>query len=234
LAQHVQGQLSGGQTLSAPPLRSVSRSESLPLSFAQQRLWLLNQLEPDSASYHIPATIYLKGPLDKAVLRQTIEEIVRRHEVLRTTFKSTDGLPVQVIHESASLNLPVVDLSHLPEVEREAAINQYAHEESQRRFDLMRGPLLRAEILALAEEENILLLTMHHIVSDGWSVGILVREVAALYEAFLSQQESPLDPLPFQYADFAVWQRAWLQGKVLDDQLTYWRGQLENAPPVFE
>ena len=158
--------------------------DSFPLSFAQQRLWFLDQWEPDSPFYNIAAAVRLTGPLDVAALEQSLNEIVRRHEVLRAAFVTEKGHPVQVIAPELTLTLPVVDLRHLPEAEREAEALRLATEEAQRPFDLTQGPLLRASLLQLDEEEHIALLTMHHIVSDGWSIGVLVREIATLYDAF--------------------------------------------------
>ncbi|HVF55943.1 MAG TPA: condensation domain-containing protein, partial [Pyrinomonadaceae bacterium] len=174
------------------------------------------------------------GALDVAALERTLSEIVRRHEVLRTTFTVIDGEPTQVIHDAAPVSLPVNDLSQMDESEREAAAARLAKEEAARPFDLEAGPLVRAGLLKLGEQEHVCLLTMHHIVSDGWSMGVLINEVAALYDAFSSGGESPLPELEAQYADYAVWQREWLQGEVLDNQLSYWRKQLAGAPAALE
>src|SRR6202158_2878745 len=216
------------------PLQRVSRDGRLPLSFAQQRLWFLDQLEPDNPFYNLPQAIRLTGVLNAGALEQTIHAIIARHESLRTTFKSIDGTPAQVITESAPAEMPLTDLTNLPESERGAEARRLAAEESKRPFDLAQGPLFRASLLRLAEEDHVLLLTMHHIVGDGWSAGILFRELATLYAAFSAGNPSPLPELPIQYADFAVWQRNWLQGNVLEDQLAYWRSHLSGAPPVLE
>src|SRR5439155_14065030 len=200
----------------------ISRDEDLPLSFAQQRLWFLDQLEPDSSVYNIFSGLRLKGPLDIGALEQSLTEIVRRHEALRTTFSTVEGQPVQVISPMLRLPLPVMDLSHLPEVEREAEVGRLADEEAQRPFDLCLGPLIRTTLLRLNDEHRVLLLTVHHIASDGWSKGVLFRELSVLYEAFTNSKPSPLPDLSIQYADFAVWQRKWLQGEVLENQLLYW------------
>ncbi|WP_415835650.1 amino acid adenylation domain-containing protein, partial [Corallococcus soli] len=203
----------------------------LPLSFAQQRLWFLDQLEPDSALYNVPAPLRLEGTLDTDALERSLTELVRRHEVLRTSFPAE---AVQRIAPPASLPLERVDLSSFPAHEREAQAHRLLDAESRRPFSLARGPLLRALLLKLADTEHVLLLNMHHIISDGWSMGVLVREVAALYEAFSQGRPSPLPELALQYADFAAWQRQWLQGEALEAQFAYWRQQLAGAPQVLE
>src|SRR5215213_10270499 len=211
-----------------------TRSASVPLSYAQQRLWFLDQLEPNSAVYNIPDSHYFDGPLNLEALERSLSEIVRRHESLRTTFQTMGGEPVQVIAEAQAQQLEVIDLSHLPEAEREAEAARMANEEAQQPFDLRRGPLFRFRLLRLAEEQHILLLAMHHIISDGWSLGVLAHELTALYQAYSTGQSSPLPELPIQYADFAVWQREWLQGEVLEKQLAYWREQLGGELPTLE
>ncbi|ELX07967.1 linear gramicidin synthase subunit C [Janthinobacterium sp. HH01] len=219
--------------LSAPPMAPVGRDVALPLSFAQQRLWFIDQFESASALYNIPAAVRLSGALDVAALRRTVNEIVRRHEALRTSFASADGTPVQVIAPVLELALEAQDLSELPQAEREAKAQWLVQDEAQTPFDLSNGPLIRARLLRLSETEHIVLLTVHHIVSDGWSTGILVQEVAALYAAYVEQRPSPLPELPIQYADFAHWQRQWLSGEVLQQQLNYWQGQLGGAPTLL-
>ncbi len=220
--------------LSVPPIRRVLREGKLPLSFAQQRLWFLDQLEPGSPLYNIPEAVRLTGLLDVAALERSLNEIVRRHESLRTFFVTADGQPAQIILPALTLKLPVVDLSGAPESEREAEAFRLATEEAQCPFDLAHGPLLRARLLRLDEQDCIFLLTMHHIISDGWSTGVLIREVAELYVAFSAGQPSPLPDLPIQYADFASWQREWLRGDVLESQLSYWKQQLSGSPPLLE
>ena len=205
-----------------------------PASFAQQRLWFLDQLEPESPAYNIPAAYRLRGPLHVPALEQAISEIVRRHETLRTTFHAADGQPFQRVAPHRPLALPIVDLRGLPEEGNDARALQLATEEAHRPFDLAQGPLFRATLVQLAEEEHVLLLTMHHVISDGWSKRVLNRELTALYGAFSTGNPSPLPELPIQYADFAVWQRQWLQGEVLEAQLSYWRQQLGGSPPVLE
>jgi amino acid adenylation domain-containing protein len=212
-----------------PPLRRVERDQELPLSFAQQRLWFLDQLEPESAAYNMPAAVRLSGRLEPVVLGEALNEVVRRHEVLRTSFVNVDGKPVQLIAPSLDLPFAVVDLSSLPATEREREVLRLVREEAQRPFKLNTGPLLRAGLLRLGDDEHVLLVTMHHIISDGWSLRVLVKEVATLYEAFAAGQSSPLPELAIQYADYAVWQQTWLSGEVLDQQLDYWQQQLAGA-----
>ncbi|UCF78981.1 MAG: non-ribosomal peptide synthetase, partial [Candidatus Eiseniibacteriota bacterium] len=204
-----------------------------PMSFAQERLWFLDQLEPGRPVYNIHIAVRLRGPLNVAALEQSLKEIVQRHEILRTTFSLVEGQPVQLIVPALTLTLPVVDLRNLSETEREAEAQRLTIEETQRPFDLARGPLLRATLLRLDEEGHVLLLTMHHIVSDEWSMEILFRELSALYEAFSRGKPSPLPELPIQYADFAVWQRQWLQGSGLEAQLPFWKKQLAGSPPLL-
>ncbi|PYS89537.1 MAG: hypothetical protein DMF64_17365 [Acidobacteria bacterium] len=220
--------------LPAQALQPVLRAAELPLSFAQQRLWFLDQLEPGSAAYNVASAIRLKGELNVPALQQSLDVIVARHEVLRTTFATVGGRPVQVIGPAEPVALPVVDLQDLAEAEREARARQLMSEETQRPFDLARGPVLRVLLLRLGHDAHVLLLTMHHIVSDGWSLGVLVRELSALYEAFARGASLQLPALPVQYADFAAWQRDWLSGEVLEAQLAYWRQQLASAPALSE
>ncbi|RKH81422.1 amino acid adenylation domain-containing protein, partial [Corallococcus sp. AB032C] len=216
-----------------PALTPVPRTEDLPLSFAQQRLWLIEQLEPGSLAYNIPTALRMQGTVDVAALEQAFRALIDRHEPLRTTFAPRQPEPVQVIHTTVDFSLPVVELSALGEVALEES-RRLASAEAVRPFDLTRGPLLRAQLLRLAPTEHVLLLTMHHIVSDGWSMGVLVRELVAFYEAFREGRSPSVDPLPVQYADYAVWQRSWLQGEVLEAQLGYWKQQLSGAPALLE
>ncbi|HKG14117.1 MAG TPA: amino acid adenylation domain-containing protein, partial [Pyrinomonadaceae bacterium] len=234
LAQSVERAVYREYGLAALPITRASREESLPLSFAQQRLWFLHQLEPESPVNLLPAGVRLKGPLDTAALERAFGEIVNRHESLRTHFGEADGQPVQIITPAHAVEIPIVDLSAWPEDEREAEATRLANEEARAPFDLAAGPLLRIKLVRLGEDEHLALLTMHHIVSDGWSIGVLIKEVAALYEAFTEGRPSPLPPLPLQYADFAVWQRQWVRGEILEEQLNYWRETLAGAPPVLE
>jgi amino acid adenylation domain-containing protein len=233
-AASVESLLRAGQQLDAPPIKGVARDIELPLSFAQQRLWFLDQLKPNSSFYNIPSAVRLRGTLDVAALELSFNEIIRRHEPLRTRFGLVDGVPRQLIDEAHDFNLPVIDLSTHVEAEREAEASRVAAAEAQLPFDLSSGPLLRASVVRLTDQEHVLLCTMHHIISDGWSMGILIRELTTLYEAYSTGQQSPLPELEIQYADFAHWQRAWLQGEVLERQLTYWKKQLAGAPAVLE
>ncbi|HEU4556418.1 MAG TPA: amino acid adenylation domain-containing protein, partial [Longimicrobium sp.] len=217
-----------------PPVVPAGRAGALPLSFAQERLWFLDRLEPESTAYNISAARRLAGELDKAALERGLGEIVRRHEALRTVFGEVDGTPVQVIAPYGGLALPVEDLSDLSEADREAAVRRRAGEEARRPFDLSAGPLFRAALLRLGEEDHVLLLSMHHIVSDGWSMGVLFRELSALYVAYREGRESPLPELTVQYADYAVWQRDHLRDGVLEGQLSYWRERLAGAPELLE
>ena len=213
-------------------VRRVPRDDALPLSFAQQRLWFLDQLAPGTAAYNLSGRLHLEGRLDTSALEASLNEIVRRHEALRTIFSTRDGAPVQIILSELRLPLPRIDLSRLPE--RETSIQQLCAEEAQRPFNLSTGPLVRAHLLRLSTEEHILLLSMHHIVSDGWSMGVLIREVATLYEAYAVGTESALKELSLQYGDYALWQREWLQGEVLEQQLAYWREHLGGELPVLQ
>ena len=212
--------------LQAPPIQPMPREELIPLSLAQQRLWFLDQLGPGCAAYNIPAAVRLTGRLHVTALERSLSEIIRRHEILRTTFPAEDGRPVQAIAPAHALTLPVVDLQEVPAHEREVQVRALARAGGPAAFRPGAGPLLRATLLRLAAEEHVLLLTMHHIISDGWSQGVFWRELAVLYEAFATGKPSPLPELAIQYADFAVWQRQWLQGEVLDTQLAYWKQQL--------
>ncbi len=226
LAGEIAAAVRAGAGVAAPPLVPVSRTEDLPLSFAQQRLWFLEQLQPGTATYNMPAALRFRGVLDVAALGRSLREVVRRHEPLRTTFAVRGGSPVQSVAAEMALDLPLIDLRGLPEERREATVRQLAGEEGRRPFDLATGPLIRAALLCAGgagEDEHVALLTLHHIVADGWSIEVLIREIGALYPAFLSGEASPLPELPVQYADFAVWQRQWLQGEVLAAQLAWWR-----------
>ena len=207
-------------------------TDTFPCSFAQERLWFLDQLEPNQPIYNIPDTHSFKGPLDLEAMQRSLSEIVRRHELLRTTFQMVDGKPMQVIAPPPPFPLQVIDITHLPNAERAAEAQRLADEDANQPFDLRRGPLCRVQLVRLAEEHHLLLLTMHHIISDGWSLHVMARELGTLYQAYKSGQTSPLPELPIQYADFAVWQREWLQGEVLEKQLDYWREQLGGELPL--
>ncbi|MBG1243496.1 non-ribosomal peptide synthetase [Nostoc sp. NZL] len=248
LAEHIETAIRTGSGLTVVPLESVSRDKDLPLSFSQQRLWLLNQLEPNSSLYNVPAAVRLTGLLNVAALEHSFNELIKRHEVLRTRFVAVDGQPFQVVEPTLSLTLPLVDLRSLSQTEREAEVEKLAQEEANRPFELAKSPLLRCVLLQLDDTEHVLLVTMHHIISDAWSVAILIRELGELYKAFsanqpslrdatrslLPQRGTPLTELPIQYADFAIWQRQYLQGETLKTQLTYWKQQLNGAPPLLQ
>ncbi|HYX23609.1 MAG TPA: amino acid adenylation domain-containing protein, partial [Thermoanaerobaculia bacterium] len=238
LAARVEAARRTGTAAPAPPLLPVPRDGSLPLSFAQQRLWFIDQVQPGSPLYNVAAALRVEGSLDAAVLARCLGEIVRRHEALRTVFAAPQGTPMQVIQPAEPFRLAVVDLSGLPEDARETLTPALAGEEAGRPFDLARGPacgpLLRGLLLRLGELDQAVLLTLHHIASDGWSLGCLVREVAVLYPAFAAGRPSPLPELPVQYADFAVWQRSWLRGEVLEAEIAFWRQQLAGLPPLLE
>jgi amino acid adenylation domain-containing protein len=232
LAKRIEDARRGTQGPAAPPLVPASRDAQLPLSFSQQRMWLLDQLEPDTPTYNISHALQLKGTLDTEALKWSLGEIVSRHESLRTTFEAVDGEPVQVISPTLDTKLPVEDLSGLEQARREAEAERLALEEKRRPFDLERGPLFRSTLLRLAEQEHVLLVSMHHIVSDGWSMGVFWRELGALYEAFSRGEPSPLAELPIQYADYALWQRKWMREEMIDEQLGYWRRQLAELPAL--
>jgi amino acid adenylation domain-containing protein len=219
----------------AERIPQADRGQPLPLSHAQQRLWFLDQLDAAAgAAYHLPAGLRLQGRLDRAALRRTLDRVVARHESLRTTFGSAQGRPVQRIAAPAPMALAEDDLRHLRGAEQEAALARLAADEAVARFDLARGPLIRARLVQLGEESHVLLVTQHHIVSDGWSTGVLVREVAALYAAFCEGRPDPLPELPLQYADYAAWQRGWLDDETLARQGNFWRAHLQGAPALLE
>ena len=203
-----------------------------PLSFTQQRFWFLDQLEPELPIYNEWTAVRLNGSLDIAVLEQSINELVRRHEALRTTFALRDGQPVQMIAPMLTVPLLLIDLQGLPKTERWDEAERLAREETQRPFDLARGPLFRVKLFRMDKQEHILLLSFHHIVIDAWSATILYRELGSLYASFLQKQPSPLPELPVQYTDFAVWQREWLQSKAFASQLAYWQKQLADLSPL--
>ncbi|MEO1763861.1 MAG: amino acid adenylation domain-containing protein [Cyanobacteria bacterium J06629_18] len=213
---------------------TTPRTDKLPLSFAQQRLWFLEQLQPGSSVYHIPTAVRLTGSLNVEVLQQVINTIIQRHEVLRTNFKTVDEELIQVTSPTKEIILNSINLQLIPKAEQEIKVKQIAVEEAQKPFDLEQDLLLRVTLLELEATEKVILLTMHHIISDGWSMEVLVKEIATLYAAFSQSLPSPLTPLQIQYADFAVWQRQWLQGEVLATQLGYWKQQLGGNLPVIQ
>ena len=216
-----------------PPIEPVPRGGELPLSFGQQRLWFLDRLDPGSVAYNLPVAVRLQGRLGVPVLSAGLNELVRRHEALRTTFPELEKKPIQVIATAVGIDLPVVDLTALPPARGEREAAHLRHEVAFQSFDLARGPLLRAALLRLAAEEHVAVLSMHHIAGDGWSTSILVRELATLCEAFSRGLASPLGELPLQYADYAMWQRRYLTGETLETLLGYWRQQLEGTLPTL-
>ncbi|GHG84282.1 non-ribosomal peptide synthetase [Comamonas sp. JC664] len=218
----------------APGIPRVSREQPLPLSFPQRRLWFLDQFEPGTPAYNIPEFVRLAGPLHVTALERALNEVVRRHEVLRTTFVTEDGEPRQRILPELKLALGLLDLSYLPASKREPLCQELALQLAGTSFDLASGPLLHARLVRMGEEDHVLLVVVHHIVSDGWSTGIFVQELTALYGAFSQDRASPLPELPLQYADFAAWQNQWMQGEVLTSQLDYWRRQLEGSDSALK
>jgi hypothetical protein len=207
-------------------------TDKILLSFAQQRLWMLAQIEPENPSYNVAAALQLTGDVNVDVLTQSLQEIIQRHEVLRTNFVNVDGQGMAVIATEINFHIPVVDLSFLSPSQQQKLVQELAQEESQQPFNLEISPLLRAKLLYLNTHEYILLLTMHHIITDGWSINVFAQEMASIYQAFSQGQPSPLQPLKIQYADFAVWQRS--QSDKFNYQLEYWRQQLESAPELLE
>jgi amino acid adenylation domain-containing protein len=230
LAEWIEANRTPNGHAALPPLVPVARDGELPLSFAQQRLWFLDQLEPGSALYNMPAAVRLHGPLDVGALERSLAEIVRRHEALRTTFAVAGGQPVQVIAPELAFQMERLDLRHLPDAAREREALQLVRAEARRPFDLTTGPLLRVTLVQLGAQDFLLLLTLHHIVADGWSLTVLIQELLALYPAFAAGQPAPLPELPIQYADFAAWQRQNWQGERLASAMTYWLTQLADLP----
>ena len=258
LASRVEELLGKTSSPDVCPLVPMARSSDLhagqthmPLSFAQERLWFLSQWDPNSAWYNIPMALRLAGSLNVAALERSLAVVVQRHEVLRTTFSLQEGRPVQVITPELLMRIPVIDLQGLASTERDQQARQLARTAAHTSFDLEHGPLLRLYLLrlndvasgpndvagGLAPQEQVLLFTLHHIVADGWSMGILVREITTLYQVGIHgepDQSKLLPQLPVQYADYALWQRQWLQGDVLQSQMAYWREQLAGAPALLE
>jgi amino acid adenylation domain-containing protein/thioester reductase-like protein len=220
---------SGGYTIPRRPDHAPA-----PLSFAQQRLWFLEHLLPGTHVYNMTEAMRLSGTLDITALTQSLREILRRHETLRTAFVAVDGQPVQMIVPDLDVDLPVVDLRDLPADQRTAAAREHMTAQDQQPFDLTQVPLIRMQLLRLADNEHMLVVTMHHIIADGWSMGVLIRELTALYSAFAAGQPSPLPELPIQYADFAHWQQQLAQNSALDPHLEYWTGKLRDEPPILE
>ena len=234
LATSIEAQLSAGSWQAHPDIVPVRRDGPLPLSYAQQRLWFIQRLEPESAAYNIAAAVRLKGRLNRRALEQMLNEIVRRHEATRTRFIGLDGGAVQKIAAHLELSIAEVDLSRVEAKTRERVAQRLMIEEARRPFDLEQDVLLRMKLLKLSEEEHAALLSMHHIISDGWSIGVLIEEMSALYETFNRGEPSPLDELPIQYADYAVWQRQLIEGELLDSHAAYWKKQLHDSPAFLK
>ena len=227
LADQVQNLQSTSQS-QTPPIQPVSRDGRLPLSFAQQRLWFLDQYETERAVYNIPYALRLLGPLEVDRLRESLVRIVHRHEALRTSIAMVEGEPFQVIASTVEVDLPVVDLSCLPEEARDQRARTSAVAEARRPFDLACGPLLRAQLIRLSAQEHLLLLSLHHIIADGWSMALLLEELKEYYRSLSVGAEARVAELPLHYADYAVWQREWLQGEELDRQAGYWKERLSG------
>ena len=237
LAARIEAARAGGAAADEPelpPVERVPRDRPLPLSFTQERVWFLNQLSPGAIAYNFQFTLRFTGALDRDALARTLTEVVRRHEVLRTTFPARDGRGVQVIHPPFAVALPVVDLTALPPQAREARAERIVRQEIRRGFDVAELPLLRWTLLRLAPDDHLLLQVEHHFVHDGWSLALFLREVKEIYRAFAAGLPSPLPEPPIQYADFAVWQRRFLDGPVLARQLGYWKERLGDDPPVLQ
>lgn len=217
-----------------PPVVCCERNDNLPLSFGQQRLWFLHQFEPDSSSNNMPVVVRFTGNLNVSILEESLKEVVRRHEVLRTTFPAVDGKPTQVIATDVSLTLPIVDLRQVPEAEREAEALRLATDEAHRPFDLAKGPILRVLLLRLSQQEHLFIWNMHCIVCDGASSDVFYQDLTTIYKALAEGKPSPLPPLPVQYADFAHWQHQWLQGEVLESQVNYWQQKLAGSLPIIQ
>ncbi|MDR0809181.1 MAG: amino acid adenylation domain-containing protein, partial [Gemmobacter sp.] len=233
LAPLVDALISGQAGTVMTAIQPTDRQGELDLSFSQKRLWFLDQLEPENPFYNIPAPTRLEGPLDIVAMEAALNRIVERHDILRTRFITRDARPTQIIEPGFRLRIPMVDLSHLPHEEALAEARRMAIADAHIAFDLEAAPPLRATLLRLAPEDHVILFNMHHILSDGWSMGVLVTEFVAIYRAFSAGQPDPLPPLAIQYVDFAAWQRQWLQGQTLQDQLSFWSAQLQDAPPLL-
>jgi amino acid adenylation domain-containing protein/thioester reductase-like protein len=210
------------------------RTQDLELSFSQERLWFLDQLEQFSGAYNISSAMKLEGNISVPILEKSLNEIIKRHEVLRTTFITKNNKPIQIVHNELLLSIPVIVLTKMNKEEQEKQIKQIIHEETSYHFDLSTGPLLRVIVVNLNETQNILIITMHHIIVDGWSLGLLIKELSIIYNAFLKNKPSPLCDLPVQYADYAIWQRGWIKGEISEKQMNYWKEKLTGSPTVIE
>jgi amino acid adenylation domain-containing protein len=233
MAENIASIPKGGITKKAPPIHRVTRNQALPLSFAQQRLWFLDQIEPDSHVYNVPTGLPIEGDVDIPALEKSLNEIVRRHESLRTRFISVNGQPAQIIEETLSVKIKIIDLMDLPPEERETQAQRIFTDEARLPFDLSHAPLFRVTLLRLEERKQVLFLVMHHIISDRWSFDVFSDELQALWKAFAGGEPSPLPELEIQYADYACWQREWCGGEFLEPHLEYWKRQLEGAPKIL-
>ena len=233
LAELIRSEGTGGGDRSAPPILPAPRDGELPLSFTQERLWFLHQLDPAIQAYHVPATLRFRGPFDLRALQDSLTEMVRRHEVLRTTFPTVQGRPVQRVHPPYPVHLQVVSLEAVSE-DREAKLRRLVAEEIRKPFDITRLPLVRWTVMRLGAEDHVMLRVEHHLLGDGWSFHLFLRELLALYGAFSAGRPSPLAEPPIQLADFAHWQRQWMRGAVADAQLAYWKAKLAGSPPALE
>ncbi|HEX6040164.1 condensation domain-containing protein, partial [Longimicrobium sp.] len=233
MAAEVDGRMRSAADAGPPPIVRRAHGGEAPASFAQERMWFVDRLEGDGPVYHIPSVQHLSGPVDVDAMRRALEEVVRRHEALRTSLPEVDGVPVQRIAPLGTVELPYTDLSGLSQEERRAEAARLAERSANDPFDLEAGPLFRVSLVRLSDDDHLLLLNLHHAIGDGWSIRVLTGELSALHEAYRRGEASPLPELPVQYADYAAWQREWLRGPVLDAQLAYWRGRLAEAPPLL-
>lgn len=233
LAERLEALPAGTENAAAASLTRIPREGPLPLSFAQERIWFLDQLEPGTAAYNLCEVVRFRGALDVSALRRSLREIVHRHESFRTSFPTVDGAPLQSIAAPGDFALPVIDIQDLSETRRGSRAERLIQDEARRPFELARGPLVRAVLLRLAGHDHVLVWTTHHIISDGWSLDLFTRELKTLYEAFSRGEESPLPDPPFQYVDFSSWQRSWLDRNVLAGQIAYWKEQLRGPLPIL-
>jgi len=234
LAERVEAALGKGEQLALPPIRPVPREETLPLSFSQERVWFLQRLDPANLAYNFQATLRFTGEFDVAALERSLSEIVRRHEILRTTFPLVDGRPLQIIHYPWSVQVLLIDLQDVPKSMREAEAQRLIDGEVRKRFDLDQLPLLRWILLRFNAREHVLLHVEHHLIHDGWSFNVFLGELMTLYKAFSARQSSPLPELPVQFADFAHWQRRWMEGEAAEAQLAYWKEKLSGSLPLLK
>jgi amino acid adenylation domain-containing protein len=234
MADAIRNELSGSRFGQPPPIRRVSRDSELALSFSQQRLWFLHQLEPLTTAYNMPVGMRLSGRVDVSALEQTFNRIIERHETLRTSFSSEAGMPRQEIHPELKLRLEVEDVSRMSEAERKQYVEGVVREEANRRFDLSRVPLVRVRLVRESQQEHVLVVNIHHIISDGWSLGVLAREMGEIYAAVGEGREAAVEELKVQYVDYAEWQREYMSGERLEREVGYWKEQLAGAAPVLE